>query len=522
LPEPRPLIMVADDDPLDREALRAALLDLEPLPDFLEASTIESLVHLVQQREVDLLTLDVSFSGSDRSTREGIDALAVLVQQHPRIPVILVSGNLNIRMAGQVGQHEQVRAVLDKGQADLLTLLPELAAEAIAWGREQRRQADAVYEKGLRELAGGNPVEAARRFIESFETGDLSLGYRSRLGDDLGKLLLVIEPYRELRIRAFETLMKNAYNNQDEMGLIAVGRRYAREYPEKAVLAHEYLLKVATLGQRIDAVIDERLELARLHLGRGNLERVLAECAAIQDKVSDVVDSYLLQIDALKRLGRRDEAIEACFELAGRVLMNGQLRTFAAVHQEIMILDVEGRHGRRLEDLLVHLDRLREHLQGPQASRSHQVLTLCERPVCQEMAEQAHCLYRVRTDGTEPCSLCSRPLERPLEALANRTLAVIGGRFPEAYRKALLDMGAGTVWVVSDGDGPDRVSEAIARADGVLLVTGRVSETCVIRARRELARAPRPTGQVQFYGVYEVMRGVLYDLVPKVAEATGS
>lgn len=522
MPEPRPLIMVADDDPLDREALRAALLDLEPLPEFLEASTIESLVHLVQQREVDLLTLDVSFSGSDRSTREGIDALAVLVQQHPRIPVILVSGNLNIRMAGQVGQHEQVRAVLDKGQADLLTLLPELAAEAIAWGREQRRQADAVYEKGLRELAGGNPVEAARRFIESFETGDLSLGYRSRLGDDLGKLLLVIEPYRELRIRAFETLMKNAYNNQDEMGLIAVGRRYAREYPEKAVIAHEYLLKVATLGQRIDAVIDERLELARLHLGRGNLERVLAECAAIQDRVSDVVDSYLLQIDALKRLGRRDEAIESCFTLAALFLLNGHLQLFDAVHQEITLLDLDGQHVRRLEDLLVHLERIRENLQGPRSNLSQQRLTLCERSDCLDRAVAKGCLHRIRTDPSEACSMCSRPLGRPLEALANRTISVIGGRFPEDYRQALIDLGAAKVFTVVDGEEPERVAEAIGRADGVLLVTGSVTETCLIRARRELVRTARPTGQVKFYGVYEVTRGVLYDLVPKMVHEVPS
>ncbi len=511
--EPRPLIVVADDDPIDREALRGALLDLEPMPEILEASTIESLIYLVHQREVDLLTLDVSFSGSDRSTREGLEALEVLVQQHPRIPVLLVSGNLNIRLAGEAGHHAQVQGVLDKGQADLWTELPEKARQAIAWGREQRRAADALFEKGILSLERGNPLEAARWFIEAHDTGDLSLVHKARLGDLLGQLLVVLEPHHDLRVRAFWTLLKNALNSQDEMALVYLGRRLAREVPDQAIRAHEYLLEAASIGNRIYGVIDERLELARLSMARGDLGRVIAECNAIQDRLADVVESYTLQIEALKRTGRREEAIHACFQLAEIQLTCGNLDIVQAALEEIGLLDLEGAHTGRREKMEDHLAWLRARMADDQAPAPYPYLTICAKESCRHLAKASQALYRIEPEVGSGCSLCGRAIAGRLESLAGKGIAVIGGRFPEQYRQALLDMGAGTVLTVSD---PDRVSEAITRADGVLLVTGRATESCVIRARRELARTSRPTGEVKFYGVLEVTRGVLYDLAPRM------
>ena len=117
------------------------------------------------------------------------------------------------------------------------------------------------------------------------------------------KLLQTLQQHHQHRLLAcLQLLVKLGVPREniwvtDLAGVVYEGRVELMD-PDKAVFAHEYLLKVATLGQRIDAVIDERLELARLHLGRGNLERVLAECAAIQDKVSDVVDSLIAQAQA--------------------------------------------------------------------------------------------------------------------------------------------------------------------------------------------------------------------------------
>ncbi len=134
-----PVVVLADDHPLFRAALRQAVLQVAPGARLLEASDADGLRGVVQSHaDADLVLLDLMMPGS-RSFAE----LAWLRSQHPAIAVLVVSATENpevIRQAGAFGASgyvrkssplpqlvEAIRTVLDGGE-----WLPELAAEPAA------------------------------------------------------------------------------------------------------------------------------------------------------------------------------------------------------------------------------------------------------------------------------------------------------------------------------------------------------------------------------------------------------
>jgi DNA-binding NarL/FixJ family response regulator len=82
-------VIVADDHPLFRTAIKEALEAEQGETNFLEASSFESLQKLVdEQKEVDLVLLDLHMPGVS-----GFAGLVYLCKRYPSVPVVIISAN---------------------------------------------------------------------------------------------------------------------------------------------------------------------------------------------------------------------------------------------------------------------------------------------------------------------------------------------------------------------------------------------------------------------------------------------
>ena len=82
-------IVVADDHPMFRDALRLAIAGVEPDAEVVEASTLDGVTAaLAGDRETDLVLLDLNMPGM-----QGFSGLIQLCQCHPELPVAVISAN---------------------------------------------------------------------------------------------------------------------------------------------------------------------------------------------------------------------------------------------------------------------------------------------------------------------------------------------------------------------------------------------------------------------------------------------
>jgi DNA-binding NarL/FixJ family response regulator len=82
-------VVIADDHPLFRGALRQAIATLMPQARILEASGMDELkTGLASEKGADLILLDLTMPGV-----QGFSGLMHLRAQHPEIPVVIVSAN---------------------------------------------------------------------------------------------------------------------------------------------------------------------------------------------------------------------------------------------------------------------------------------------------------------------------------------------------------------------------------------------------------------------------------------------
>ena len=95
-------LAIADDHPLFRGALRAAVAALFTNADITEAGTFDEVVNLLERgTEIDLVLLDLSMPGA-----RGFSGLMYLRAQYPGVPVAVVSANDDptaIRRCMQIG-----------------------------------------------------------------------------------------------------------------------------------------------------------------------------------------------------------------------------------------------------------------------------------------------------------------------------------------------------------------------------------------------------------------------------------
>ncbi|KKW68718.1 LuxR family transcriptional regulator [Lampropedia cohaerens] len=84
-----PTILIADDHPLFREALRTTISRLWPDAQIAEAHDVPALHAVVDRHgQADMLLLDLTMPGSD-----GFEQLVWLRARHPQLPVVIVSAH---------------------------------------------------------------------------------------------------------------------------------------------------------------------------------------------------------------------------------------------------------------------------------------------------------------------------------------------------------------------------------------------------------------------------------------------
>ena len=104
---PMPTLLIADDPPLVRAALRGAAADAVAQLQVLEAESLQGvLAALESQPDVDLVLLDLHMPGN-----HGLAGLAAIRAQYPAVAVVVVSANDDPRV---------VRRALDHGAAGYL------------------------------------------------------------------------------------------------------------------------------------------------------------------------------------------------------------------------------------------------------------------------------------------------------------------------------------------------------------------------------------------------------------------
>jgi DNA-binding NarL/FixJ family response regulator len=84
-----PTVLVADDHPLFREALRHALDRAIPGAEVIEADTVAALIAVAEgHAQADLLLLDLNMPGA-----QGFSALVQMRAHYPTLPVVIISAN---------------------------------------------------------------------------------------------------------------------------------------------------------------------------------------------------------------------------------------------------------------------------------------------------------------------------------------------------------------------------------------------------------------------------------------------
>jgi DNA-binding NarL/FixJ family response regulator len=145
LSDPNYRLLIADDHPLFRGALREAVVGLVDRADIAEAGTFEEMSKLLDESgEVDLILLDLSMPGV-----RGFSGLMFLRAQYPSLPVLVVSAN---------DDPSVIRRCMDFGASGFMpkTLGIEQMREAI-----KRVLSGGVWTPPDVDLTGGADAESA-------------------------------------------------------------------------------------------------------------------------------------------------------------------------------------------------------------------------------------------------------------------------------------------------------------------------------------------------------------------------
>lgn len=517
-----PLIVIADDDPDIHDVIEGNLFHLKPRPRFVTFGTVGELLRYVRRDDVDisLVTLDLNFS-KEKGGKHGLEALPRLLEIQPRVPIVLVSGELNPKVVDQAKDDMPiVRAIVEKGTETFDEDLIEAARKAIAWGREQRQKADAILERAVAAQRDGHVVDAGRLFIEAHKTGDLSAAKRTALRKHLGELISELSPYPDLHAEALRALMYACWDCNDEVRANYYARAFIEAFPRYEPEAHEFLALVAEIGDQIYDMVDERLEIVRLQRERGNFSRVLEECHRIQDKLGNVLPSYRYEADAYCQLGRYEEGVEAYFRLADIALKNGELDTVTEGLSIVTRIDRSDATLGRVEAFKRDIVTIRERIRELETHIAYPYLRICAEAACRSEAELSNGFFRVFPDmPLGDCDLCGVNYQQAESVLAGKTITLIGGRFAPRYQTALARLGARDVLHHDAINEIPRIPALISAADAVLIITGYASHAGTIKAESEIARQGKISARVHFYGVNQVVRGVIKSLVPDMAKA---
>lgn len=115
-------ILIADDHPLFREALRGAVQRILPDASLCEADSVDALYGLVEANpDADLLLMDLNMPGA-----HGFSALVHLRALHPQLPVVVVSAR---------EEPAVMRRALDHGALGFIPKSADSKPSASPWAR---------------------------------------------------------------------------------------------------------------------------------------------------------------------------------------------------------------------------------------------------------------------------------------------------------------------------------------------------------------------------------------------------
>ena len=203
------MILIADDHPLFREALRGAISRVLPANDIREAEDANGLYAMVDAvPDADLLLLDLNMPGV-----QGMSALVHLRAQHPQLPIVMVSAREEPALMRRALDHGAMGFIPKSADSTVIgqALLQVLDGER--WAPEpamqQTRAADDDEREVARRISELTPQQF--RVLQMLSTGLLNKQIAWELG------------VSEATIKAHMTaiLRKLGANNRTQAVLIA-------------------------------------------------------------------------------------------------------------------------------------------------------------------------------------------------------------------------------------------------------------------------------------------------------------
>ena len=142
-------VIVADDHPLFRTAIKEALEAEQGDTTFLEANSFESLQDLVdEQQEVDLVLLDLHMPGVS-----GFAGLVYLCKRYPSVPVVIISANEDPVVIRRALEHGAAGFIPKSSSIDTITQAISAILMGEIWAPAAQEDSGAARSASELELA---------------------------------------------------------------------------------------------------------------------------------------------------------------------------------------------------------------------------------------------------------------------------------------------------------------------------------------------------------------------------------
>jgi DNA-binding NarL/FixJ family response regulator len=147
-------VIIADDHPLFRDALKQTLASALPGTSITEAGSVEKLLEVLSQNaSADLVLLDLKMPGErGAASLSGLTGLMYLRSQHPSIPVVIVSASDNPSM---------IRRCLNLGASGFIS--KSLPVEEIRTAVKTVLEGGVWFPSDVQRDAGGELAELSAR-----------------------------------------------------------------------------------------------------------------------------------------------------------------------------------------------------------------------------------------------------------------------------------------------------------------------------------------------------------------------
>jgi DNA-binding NarL/FixJ family response regulator len=147
-------VIIADDHPLFRDALKQTLTSALPGASITEAGSVEKLLEILSQNaSTDLVLLDLKMPGErGAASLSGLTGLMYLRSQHPSIPVVIVSASDNPSM---------IRRCLNLGASGFIS--KSLPVEEIRTAVKSVLDGGVWFPSDVQRDAGGELAELSAR-----------------------------------------------------------------------------------------------------------------------------------------------------------------------------------------------------------------------------------------------------------------------------------------------------------------------------------------------------------------------